>query len=252
MYRVVWLACLLGSLLLSGCAVTHTPLGDSRQLVVVVADDWQSTQGQLYAFERQGSRWQPTRLRSAVNLGRSGLAWGLGLHPAQPGATKQEGDGKAPAGIFRLTEAFGYLPTLPTHLPYRQMQADSYCIDVNGSPLYNQIVRAEAVGQQAVAESTEPMRRDIHKQQDIYKKGILVEHNPQNISAKGSCIFMHIWFERGVATAGCTAMPEGKLDALLAWLAADKHPLMVLLPVADYRKFRQVWQLPALPADDEP
>ena len=38
-----------------------------------------------------------------VSVGRNGAAWGLGLHAAQPqGPQKQEGDGRAPAGVFTL------------------------------------------------------------------------------------------------------------------------------------------------------
>jgi len=45
-------------------------------------------------------------------LGRAGLAWGLGLHgnPPFPGPIKREGDGRSPAGAFELSSAFGYAP----------------------------------------------------------------------------------------------------------------------------------------------
>lgn len=220
---------------------------DTQQLVVVVSDDWDATIGTLQKFEWRNNGWQAVDPAFAVNLGRAGLAWGLGLHSAQPGYYKQEGDGRATAGVFDLTQTFGYLPTLDTAMPYRPMTASNYCIDVNDSALYNQIVDENLVGQDAVKDSSEPMRRDIHNNnQDIYKKGIVLDHNVANISGQGSCIFLHMWFGEGVPTAGCTAMAEPNMDALLAWLNPNKHPRYVALPRAEYRAKQQEWGLPAL------
>lgn len=220
---------------------------DTKQLVVVVSDDWDATMGTLQKFEWRKGHWQAKDEAFPVNLGRTGLAWGLGLHPAQRGYYKQEGDGKAPAGVFDLSQSFGYLPQVDTAMPYSPMSASNYCIDVNGSPLYNQIVDENLVGKDAVKDSTEPMRRDIHNNnQTIYKKGLVVDHNVANISGQGSCIFMHLWFDKGVPTAGCTAMAEDNMDALLKWLDPALHPRYVALPKAEYLAKQQAWGLPVL------
>ena len=58
-----------------------------------------------------------------VTIGRAGSAWGLGLHPAQRGPQKREGDGRAPAGVFRIGTAFGYADRPTTALPYDAMDA---------------------------------------------------------------------------------------------------------------------------------
>jgi L,D-peptidoglycan transpeptidase YkuD (ErfK/YbiS/YcfS/YnhG family) len=246
-------ALILLTSLLSSCASNSDPVKpllqrlDTQQLVVVVSDNWDATTATLQKFEWVNAKWQAIDQAFPVNLGRTGLAWGLGLHPAQQGYYKIEGDGKATAGIFNLSSTFGYLPEAITDMPYQPMSTNHYCVDVNGSPLYNQIVDESIVGTEAVKGSTEPMRRDIHNGgQTIYKKGIVLDHNPANLSGKGSCIFLHLWFGPDVPTAGCTSMQEPKMDALLAWLNPSKNPRYLALPKNEYKKKLQQWGLPAL------
>jgi len=141
------------------------------------------------------------------------------------------------------------LQSLTTGLDYQAMDAGDYCIDVKGSPHYNQLVNTKDVGDKAVEGSSEAMRRDIHSQDDLYKKGIVVAHNPNNIDGAGSCIFMHLWRASDKPTAGCTAMAEPDMDALLAWLDKDKQPLMVILPRMEYVLKHSKWQLPNLTAE---
>src|SRR3546814_17274315 len=70
--------------------------------------------------------------------------------PAQTGGpAKREGDGRAPAGVFAIGEAFGYATQAPTALPYAPMQAGSWCMDVVDSQPYNRIVDAREVGDAA-------------------------------------------------------------------------------------------------------
>ena len=140
---------------------------DARQLVLVVTDGWDATTGTLQRFELRDGRWQAASTSSPISVGRNGAAWGLGLHPAQSdGPQKQEGDGRAPAGVFTLGEAFGYAGDAATAMPYRPMQATSYCIDVPDSPLYNRIIDTRTEGEAAAKGSTEPMRLDLHNNGD--------------------------------------------------------------------------------------
>jgi L,D-peptidoglycan transpeptidase YkuD (ErfK/YbiS/YcfS/YnhG family) len=120
-----------------------------------------------------------------------------------------------------------------------------YCIDVNESPLYNRIVDSRNVGQPAVAQSTEPMRRDLHANGDQrYKLGFVIEHNPKHAATRGSCIFAHLWGSSGQTTAGCTAMDDAAMRGLMAWLDAKKQPVFVLLPQAEYERLKTSWRLP--------
>ncbi|GAB3331387.1 hypothetical protein GCM10027359_01080 [Marilutibacter aestuarii] len=231
-----------------GTAHAATPWTQARQMVVVTTPDWDADGGRMQRFEKHGAGWRPVAASEPVRIGRAGSAWGLGLHPDQPGTRKREGDGRSPAGIFGIGDAFGYAADARTALPYRSMQAGDYCIDVPGSPLYNRIVNTEEVGAAAVKGSTEPMRRDLHADGDQrYAQGFVIDHNPGNRSPAGSCIFAHVWKAADVATAGCTAMPPERVAALLDWLDPAAQPVFVLLPEAAYARLQAPWHLPVLP-----
>jgi L,D-peptidoglycan transpeptidase YkuD (ErfK/YbiS/YcfS/YnhG family) len=220
----------------------------TRQLVVVVTPNWNAPQGRLARFQRMpGGGWQPVGGSFPVTVGRSGSGWGQGVH-AMPidGPQKMEGDGRAPAGVFAIGAAFGYADSAPTRLPYAAMQREHWCVDVPGSPLYNRIVDTREVGERAIEGSTEPMRRDLHKDNDQrYRLGFVIEHNAAGIDRAGSCIFAHLWEAPGVPTAGCTAMSETDMATLLGWLDPGQQPRFVLLPVQAYARLQAEWDLPA-------
>lgn len=222
----------------------------SRQLVLVTTPSSNADRGTLRRFERDADDgWRRVGEAAPVTVGRAGIAWGDGLHPVQPGEAKQEGDGRAPAGVFRIGHAFGYAPSFATALPYVAMDAGDWCIDVPGSPLYNRIVDVDDVGQAAIEGSTEPMRRDIHVDGDQrYRLGFVIEHNTAAVPRRGSCIFAHEWASPTTPTAGCTAMAPATMETLLGWLDPAATPVFVLLTDADHARLRADWHLP--PTDD--
>lgn len=247
-----WMVAVLACIVLAACAhrvndrAADAGWADARQLVLVTTPGWDATDGRLQAYTRVDGGWVAHGAPTTVAVGRSGSAWGLGLHPAQRGAQKREGDGRAPAGVFTIGEAFGYAPTQSTALRYQPMTADDWCIDVPASPLYNRIVDAREVGTPAIAGSTEPMRRDIHLDGDQrYRRGFVIAHNADGAANAGSCIFAHLWQSPGQATAGCTAMPEPAMQALLGWLDPAQQPVFVLLPQAEHARLATAWGLPA-------
>ena len=252
-----WILSTTALLLLAGCA--HRPASEAqatrwqhaRQLVLVTTTDWNSNRGTLRSYRRTaGNEWQAVDAAFPVVIGRAGSAWGIGLHDVpqdSDGPIKQEGDGRSPAGVFAIGDAFGYAQAVDTALPYVAMQASDYCIDVSGSPLYNRIVDADEVGADAVKDSTEPMRRDLHADGDQrYREGFVIEHNPRGKPAAGSCIFAHLWKSPDSSTAGCTAMDPAAMQSLLAWLDAKQRPVFVLLPQSEYDRLHAAWQLPGL------
>jgi hypothetical protein len=226
----------------------------ARQMVVVTTAEWDSVHGTLRRYARDDAgAWRPVGDAQPIVVGRGGSGWGHGLNPAPAPAValgdpiKREGDGRAPAGVFAIGTAFGYTGRADTAMPYQALDADDWCMDVSGSPLYNRIVDAREVGDAAVRGSTEPMRRDLHADGDQrYRLGFVIEHNPAAVPNAGSCIFAHLWKTPGTATAGCTAMAPATMDAVLAWLDPALHPVFVLLPAGEYAALQADWRLPEL------
>ncbi len=252
MSRSTFFRCFAGLffLVLVGCTYIRPrvlPWQSSQQMVLVTTPGWNADHGVLRRFERSARGWKPVGEAQPVTLGRSGSAWGIGLHPKQvDGPIKREGDGRSPAGVFGVGEAFGYAAATNTALQYRASQASDYCVDVSGSPLYNKIVDAREVGEAAVSGATEPMRRDLHADGDQrYRLGFVIEHNMQGQPMGGSCIFAHLWKSPDTATTGCTAMDARTMEAALAWLQPEKSPVFVLLPKREYLRLQARWQLPA-------
>jgi len=238
------------TLALSGCAGKGpaAPTAQSRQLVLVTAAGWDSRAGVLRRFERDasGDPWRPVGGPVTVNLGRGGLGWGLGLHGGAlgPGPVKREGDGRAPVGLFALGEGFAYDPAAagPARIPLLRADADLVCVDDGASRQYNRIVRASAV------ERDWNSAEDMLRPDGQYRYGVFVRHNvAPETPGQGSCIFLHVWLGRGVASSGCTNMDAPDMLALLRWLDAARSPLLAQLPQAEYERLRAAWNLPELP-----
>lgn len=220
---------------------TQSPLRDARQLVVVTVPGWTSVDGKMRRFERDSNAdsWREVGVATAIVVGRTGLAWGRGLHPdVTGGPVKREGDGKAPAGIFTMGTAFGFADQLATRLPYLTLDGRTECVDDSESRFYNQIVdRQQAV---PVDWSSSEKMRTI----DQYRMGVVVNHNTPAEGGRGSCIFLHLWGNATIGTAGCTAMASESMSGLLGWLDPAHRPLVVQLPTSEYDRLKKSWSLP--------
>jgi D-alanyl-D-alanine dipeptidase len=226
-----------------------TALTLARQLVLVTTVDWSAVTGVLQRFERgePSQTWKPIGIAIPIVVGRNGMGWGRGLHgaPKGPGPIKREGDGKAPAGIFRLSAAFGYVSRQDARnvkLPYTQSLATSECVDDVESTHYNRILDRS---QTATTDwkSSEQMRRT----DDLYRWGVVVDHNAGTpVPGSGSCIFLHIWISPSTGTSGCTAMEPARIEELLDWLDPAASPVLVQLPGGEATRLRTAWDLPLL------
>ncbi|MCX7512831.1 L,D-transpeptidase family protein [Frateuria hangzhouensis] len=239
-------------LVFAGAAAAHADeadaWSDARQMVVVTTSGWDTNHGTLRTYERAPDGWKEIGQPAAVTIGKAGAGWGLGLNaPRHDGPVKREGDLRSPAGVFDIGEAFGYAAKADTAMPYRALSASDWCVDVSGSPQYNRIVDAKAVGEKTVEGATEPMRRDIHVHGDQrYRQGFVIEHNVQQRAQGGSCIFAHLWKSPADPTTGCTAMAPPLMHRLLGWLRPEDDPVFVLLPQPVYATLQASWHLPAL------
>ncbi len=201
----------------------HAQIPDTKQLLVVTTKNWSAPNGMLQRYERTNKKWQKVGKSISIKLGRNGLGWGIGFHytPKNAKIIKKEGDGKSPAGIFSLKQAFGYQPFIGEY-PYEVYKSTDHCVDDIDSKLYNKIVDSTKV--KIDYKSKEHMKFP----KDYYKYGIVVNHNHIDeagaIKGAGSCIFIHI---KKVPTAGCTVMSEREIKEIIGWLDISSNPLLV-------------------------
>ncbi|MEP2776487.1 MAG: L,D-transpeptidase family protein [Luteolibacter sp.] len=219
--------------------------GNSSQCVVGVADGWNSSTVTLSYYEKKGGTWERVGGEWKGRLGSSGLVWGRGLHPNPGGATlKKEGDGRSPAGVFDLGGVWGKHKSVKKHpkLFYHQVTPRDLWVEDPGSEYYNQFITLDH-------EPRTAWERKAQMKQDDYPHSLkmFIAHNayPNVVKNGGSSIFFHIWRREGAAaTAGCTTMVEEKLRWLIATVDPGRRPLYVLLPRAEYEKFKPLWKLP--------
>jgi L,D-peptidoglycan transpeptidase YkuD (ErfK/YbiS/YcfS/YnhG family) len=150
--RIRLLAALAAAALPATGAAAQSP-APPLQAVVATTDGWDATTARVRLFSRRtpASPWVQVGAAMSASVGRGGLGWGTGLHAAADqgsGPVKREGDGKAPAGIFRLSSAFGYAPADSARwvrLPYHASDPSIECVDDTASRFYNQRVDRDSV-----------------------------------------------------------------------------------------------------------
>ena len=228
-------------------AVAEAALASATYLIVVVTPTWSDDAAELALFTRGGGGWELSLGPWPAEVGYSGLSWGRGLTQPPPGATnvKEEGDGSAPAGIFRLGPVMGYDADPPAGLllPYRTSAATTICIDDPASSHYNKIVESTDVVRDYG--SHENMRRT----DELYSLLAPIDHNgllegESPIPGGGSCIFLHLWSGAGSPTVGCTSLEGSRLLDLLRAPDRLDDLLFVQLPQAEYGAAVDLWGLP--------
>lgn len=241
-------------------ALLQHPLVGTTDLYTVIAPSWRSTTARMRRWHRdRNGTWRAQGKAWRVVIGKSGLAWGDGLHghgaPAeattQPpvpalltspddARVKAEGDGATPAGVFTIDAAFGAAAKSPSHLPYQATNADWLCIDDPASTHYNRIINRSDARATATPDwqSAETMLRN----DGLYELVVTIGHNPTAVAGAGSCIFLHVWRNAAAPTVGCIAMPLPTLRTQLGTMTHDTR--LVVLPSAVYRRFQRPWDLP--------
>jgi L,D-peptidoglycan transpeptidase YkuD (ErfK/YbiS/YcfS/YnhG family) len=228
--------------------VSHqiSPLAGARQLVTVQASSDTSTSVVLTAYDRTGRSWRAVFSVPAV-IGRTGLAWGRGLHneaDRAPGKVlKREGDGKTPAGTFAILNSMGTPPrdSVRTRLAYERITGELVCIDDANSEHYNLVLSSA----KAASGGLLPSHEDMLRTYILYRYVVRIGHNTDRpVPGAGSCIFLHIWPGSGSHTAGCTAVSEESMLRFLAWADPSKRPVIVQLTSEDYERLKGKWGLP--------
>ena len=235
-------------------------LHQQQQLITAITADWQSTAATLQLWQRDAAgHWQADGAPWTGVIGKTGAAWGMGLHgngvpvrPAGVGATgpemertsarseplKAEGDQRSPAGAFELGGAFGYADVEQAKLAYAAVGPTWRCVDDSASVHYNRVFDSQGIA--VDWQSAEHMRR----KDASYTLVIETRHNAAAKAGAGSCIFLHVWRDAQSPTVGCTAMPQERLRWLLGKIDPAQRPAFVLLPRSVYAEMANSWDLP--------
>ncbi len=235
-------------ILVASCAnlfAQKSLLDRSLQSIVVTTKDWNAVQGAAQVFERKNrnSVWKPVGKSFPVVVGKKGLGWSVDAPvKAETEPHKVEGDGKAPAGTFSLTAAFGSNAKPDSvKLPFTRLTETIECVDDTNSKQYNLIVDNKIV---PVDWTSSEKMLAVGAQYDL---GVFVAHNSNPPEKeKGSCIFLHIWKTETTGTAGCTAMKRENIETVLSWLDARKNPVLIQMPEKTYQTYQKIWKLPKL------
>jgi len=183
----------------------------SHQVITVVAPSPGSTTAQLSAWQAGPGGWSRVAGPVPAHLGAAGIG------------TASEYTSRTPAGTFTLTEGFGLQPNPGTALPYRQVdQADWWVSDVN-SASYNSYLRCSP----GTCPFNEAAGENLGRAGWVYDHALVIDYNrwPARAGA-GSAFFLHV--TNGAATAGCVAIDDGTLTAIMRWLSPQARPLISL------------------------
>ena len=187
-------------------------VGSRVQQVLLVSGSSTNSSAQLDLWETSGTSWVKKSSHTAV-VGKNGLA---------SANEKSEGDNKTPRGTYALGPAFGYASRQNTKMDYRQLTDDDYWVDDPRSSQYNRWVKGRPA-----ANSYEKLKRS----DQLHQLGIVILYNTDPVVAgKGSAIFLHVWREYNIGTAGGVAVSLGALQEILQWLEPSKHPHIVIGP----------------------
>ena len=183
----------------------------SSQIIIVSSEKDGQNKAIVETFEKANGRWNKSFPPMNAVIGEKGFS-----------LDKEEGDLKAPVGLFRVGTAFGTIDK-PSYikLSYKKTSKNDYWIDDVSSQDYNNWVEFEG----------DPYSRwkSFEKLKIAsYKLAFVVEYNMNPVvKGKGSAIFFHIWQGPNISTKGCTALSETNISKLLSWIDPDKNPIII-------------------------
>jgi L,D-peptidoglycan transpeptidase YkuD (ErfK/YbiS/YcfS/YnhG family) len=197
--------------------------GGAQQVVIVDAPSASSTTATLTAYENDGAGWYEA-------IGPMPAVDGVGGWV--PGASRTEGDGATPEGMYPFGPTmYGTNPNPGTAFAYHQLVCGDWWDEDPSSPTYNTF-------QHVPCGTTPPFAGDseaLWTEGNAYPSMAPIEYNTPPSGPLGSGIFLHA--DIGAPTQGCVSLPYADLIAVLTWLKPALHPVVVMGPDAVIRSF---------------
>ena len=211
-------------------SVPDSRVGDARQVIVVEAPRWSSTEGTLTAFEKRDGNWQVVQPTVRAQLGYGGLV---------RGDRRRQGTGTVPTGVFEILSGFGRKADPGTALDYIQVDRnDAWTYNPRVPSTYNVFQDADRSWKSYGGYVEELW--DMGYQYDYVAvldynlpegpirtgaEGVRRSTNPPDTS-RGGGIFLHV--DNGNKTAGCIAVTKRVMRDLMTWMDPKKDPVIVI------------------------
>jgi len=218
----------------------------TKALLLAITAEWGSTDTELQLYRRKKNEefWTPFESPKSVHLGRHGLAWGRGLHAAQEGIQKREGDRKSPSGAFLLGSIlYGYADRLSfPGWRYHCVTERDLWIEDPSSLNYNR----HLILSPKEAFPANHLYDQMRQEDPAHALKLFIRHNapPDTQRGAGSAVFFHLTRGSNSTTTGCTSMKEEDFTSLLNAFSPADQPVYVLLPRSEYDRLRKEWKLP--------
>jgi L,D-peptidoglycan transpeptidase YkuD (ErfK/YbiS/YcfS/YnhG family) len=203
---------------------------DSEQVVLVTADSWRATVGRLQVFEKKKDSWLATQKSVKALLGYGGLI---------AGNNRKQGTGTTPTGTYAFTSAFGIKSDPGTRLDYTKVDKnDAWTYNPRVPSTYNIFQTASRnwsrYGNYVEILSTYRKQYNYVAVLDFNLPAGKITQGANGINrtdqsantSRGGGIFLHV--SNGTKTAGCIAIPETAMKAILEWLDPKKNPVIVI------------------------
>jgi L,D-peptidoglycan transpeptidase YkuD (ErfK/YbiS/YcfS/YnhG family) len=195
----------------TGSPVDHlVGVGNAQQVIEVAASGYGTSYATLTAYEKRSSGWVRMFGPWSARIGRNGFA---------PSGQKREGDGRTPTGSYGFSFFFG-VNAQPSGIHYSWRHAYTYDVwdDDSSSSRYNLWTDTRTAN---AGRSPEPMHN-----QPSYNYAAVIAYNTARTPGMGSAIFFHV--SHGSSTAGCVAVSQSQVLAVLRWLNPAKSPRIIM------------------------
>ena len=183
--------------------ITYSELSCS-QLILVIANGADAT---VYCFDRpETGIWTENSDIGSIggHVGKNGVS-----------ASKREGDGCTPIGLYPLGFSFGNCPKPDTAMEYTRITDTSYWVDDPGSTYYNEWVEGNENADWSSAEK-------LSEYTNSYAYAVVIEYNTDpTVPGDGSAIFFHCGEK---PTVGCISVTQQNVLQILKWLNPEKEP----------------------------
>ena len=185
----------------------------ATQLVTVEAKVAKTTHATLRTWRRAGDCWVAVAGPYAARLGRAGLS-----------ASRREGDGTTPTGMFRIGRTmYGNEPNPGVRFRYRRLRCGDWWDEDPSSPTYNSFQHVRCGTKPPFGGASEGM----WEQPRPYPFLAVIEYNTRPaVPGRGSGIFLHA--QTGGPTIGCVSLRKEELRAVLRWLRPEAAPMIAI------------------------